>query len=155
MSASLYCPATRSDCIECCVAGRGCALERSENVGGIPLGDLSKSPPRVLCPITRMDCTQGCVNECVSGTLRTPAPRPRQVLPYGGAVNYEHLLQARIMLADIGSQLSSHDGSYREGLCSERCEHAARAVGSALEGLALFLDDEAAAAVLAPRKGTT
>lgn len=124
-----------------------------EKVGGIPLGDSATSPPVVLCPITRENCTQGCVRECVNGTLRTPAPKPAEVLPYGD-LPYVSMALVAEALSDAAAKLSRWDGGYRQGLCSERCEDAARAVRHALSGLDIFLGDELAAAVLAPRKET-
>lgn len=124
-----------------------------ENVGGIALGDSATSPTVVLCPITREDCVQGCIHECASGTLRTPVPLPAEVLPYG-QVDYALLTDATILLGKLSDSLASWDGTYRHGLCSERCERAAQAVRHALSGLDIFLGDEGAAAVLAPRKET-
>jgi len=125
------------------------------NVGGKSLGDLSVPPLRVWCPITTEDCTQGCVNECVSGTLRTPAPKVREDLPYTLSTNdYGLLVEAARTLGAVSGKLSHWDGTYRHGLCSERCEQAAQAIRHALSGLDIFLGDEGAAAVLAPRKET-
>lgn len=123
-----------------------------ENVGGIALGDSATSPQVVLCPVYRVNCVQGCVRECASGTLRTPPPRAAEALPY--EINYELLMAASHTLAGVANRLSKYDGDYRQGMCSERCERAAYAIKYALSGLDIFLGDEGAAAVLAPRKET-
>lgn len=126
-----------------------------ENVGGIALGDSATSPPVVLCPITRLDCTNGCVRECVSGNLRTPAPKARETLPYFvSEASYTAVMHAAAVLGDIATKLAHWDGSYREGLCAERCQRANESIRYALSGLDIFLGDEGAAAVLAPRKET-
>jgi hypothetical protein len=130
-----------------------------ENVGGIPLGDLSESPQAVWCPITRENCHY-CTTVCRSGNLRTPAPKPAEELPY--SLDYTAILRVRNMLEEAGDRLHEHpppaDGVYTAGLrvgaCAERLWVAARAVTAAMNGLHFFLDDEGAAVVLAPREET-
>jgi hypothetical protein len=77
------------------------------------------------------------------------------VLPYSLTVDEcRSLILTANMLGALGNTLAKWDGSYRQGLCAERCEQAALGIRHALSGLDIFLGDEAAAVALAPPKGT-